>query len=163
MSARGHVVGPEGVRSFESPAREPVVVRATGEESGGYYDLLELTVPPGPGVTPTHLHRESDEAVLVLEGTLALRLGEEDHHLGPGAYAMAPRGLPHTYRNAGEETARVLFTHTPGNNWRYLEAAAAAGPVEDEADLERLAPLLEEHGVELVGPPLSGARDGGSR
>lgn len=144
----------EGVAAFESPAGEDVVVRASGNESDGHYDLLELTVPPGPGVTPMHIHREMDEAMYVIEGELTVQLGEDRRVLEVGSYAMAPRGVPHTYRNSGNGPARVLFINTPGNSWRYLEEAAEHGPVENESDMERILPILESHGVEVVGPPL---------
>lgn len=150
------VVGPDGVAAFESPAAEPVVVKASGEQTGGQYDILELTIPPGPGVTPQHIHHETDEAMYVVEGELTVRLRDELHELPAGSYAMAPRGVPHTYRNSGDGPARVLFINTPGDSWEYLRVAGELGPVEDESDIERLVPVLEEHGVELVGPPLDG-------
>jgi mannose-6-phosphate isomerase-like protein (cupin superfamily) len=71
-TADPHVIGPEGVAAFESPAGEDVVVRAGGDESGGSYDLMEVTVPPGPGVTPLHVHHDNDEAFYVLDGELSL-------------------------------------------------------------------------------------------
>lgn len=154
MSTETHVVDSDGVEAFESPAGEPVVVRATGNETNGTYDLLELTIPPGPGVTPMHVHHENDEAMLVLEGELTVQLGEERRVLAAGGFANAPRGVPHTYRNSGDQPARVLFVNSPGNNWEYLKEAGEHGPVEDESDIERLLPILESHGVEMVGPPL---------
>ncbi len=90
----------------------------------------------------------------VLEGEVTVQLGEDRHHLGTGAYAMAPRGLAHTYRNSGDEPARVQFIYTPGNHWEYLRETGERGPVEDESDIERLLPILEEYGIEMVGPPL---------
>lgn len=159
MSDEASVVGPEGVETLVSPAGEDVVVRATGEQTDGRYDILEFTIEPGPGITPMHIHHEADEAMLVLDGELTVQLGDERRVLGPGSYARAPRGLPHTYRSSGDRPARVLFIYTPGNEWHYLEAAGEHGPVEDGSDIERLVPILEDHGIEIVGPPL-GADDG---
>ena len=159
MSNETHVVEPDGIASFESPAGEMVVVRATGDETGGSYDLIELTIPPGPGVTPLHVHHDNDEAMYVVEGVLTAQLGDDRHVLTRGSYALAPRGLPHTYRNSGDEPARVLFTLTPGNGWGYLQEAGEHGPVEDESDMERLVPILESYGIEIVGPPLDQAAD----
>ena len=50
----------------------------------------------------------------------------------------------------------MLFIYTPGNHWRYLEETGERGPVEDESDVETLLPILEEYGIEMVGPPLGG-------
>jgi len=154
MTDEATVVRSEGIARFESPAGEEVIVRATGEETGGAYDVLDITIPPGPGVTPLHVHHENDEATLVVEGELTVRMGDERHVLGPGEFVNAPSGLPHTYRNSGEAPARALFVMAPGNNWQYLQEAAEHGPVEDESELEKLIPILEAHGVEVVGPPI---------
>jgi mannose-6-phosphate isomerase-like protein (cupin superfamily) len=159
MRGEPHVVGPEGVAAFESPAGEAVVVRASGNESGGSYDLVELTIDPGPGVTPMHVHHENDEAMYVLEGERAVKLGDDRRLLEAGSYTMGPRGVPHTYRNSDHGRARVFFVNSPGNNWRYLQEAGEHGPVEDDSDIERLLPILESHGVEMVGPPLDADGD----
>lgn len=95
----------------------------------------------------------------VLEGEATVQLDEDRHVLSAGSYAVAPRGVPHTYRNSGDSPARVLFINSPGNNWEYLQAAAEHGPVEDESDIERLLPIHEAYGVEMVGPPLGGDVD----
>jgi quercetin dioxygenase-like cupin family protein len=162
MSSDPRVVDDQGKAAFQSPAAEDVVVRATGEETDGQYDMVEVTIPPGPAVTPLHVHHENDEAMYVIEGEVAVELGEEHRVLKTGAYAMAPRGLPHTYRNSGEEAARVLFVYTPGNHWQYLEETGERGPVEDESDVEALIPVLEAYGIEMVGPPMDGSREGES-
>lgn len=150
------IVDEAGSERFQSPAGEDVVVRATGEQTDGQYDLVELSIPPGPGVTPLHVHRDNDEAMFVMEGELTVKLGAERRVLGAGAFAMAPRGLPHTYRNSGEGPARVLFVFTPGNHWQYLRETGEHGPVEGEEDIEALLPILSEYGIEMVGPPLGG-------
>lgn len=150
------LVGAEGVARFESPAGENVTVRATGDETDGAYDVLDLSIPPGPGVTPLHVHHRNDEAILVIEGEVTVQLGDERHVLAPGEFVNAPSGLPHTYRNTGDGPARAIFVMSPGNNWKYLEEAAEHGPVEDDSDIERLLPILEAHGVEVVGPPIDG-------
>lgn len=161
MTEEPHLVGSDGVAQFESPAGEDVVVRATGDETDGAYDVLDLSIPPGPGVTPLHIHHENDEATLVMEGQLTVQLGDKRHVLGSGQFVNAPSGLPHTYRNSGDGTARAIFVMSPGNNWEYLEEAAEHGPVEDDSDIERLLPILETHGVEVVGPPIDGDPEAG--
>ncbi len=160
MNTEPRVVDRAGKATFQSPAAEDVVVRATGDETDGQYDVMEITIPPGPGVTPLHVHHDNDEAMHVIEGEVTVKLGEKRHVLEAGAYAMAPRGLPHTYRNSGEEPARVLFVYTPGNHWRYLQETGERGPVEDESDVEELVPILEKFGIEMVGPPLDGDSEG---
>jgi len=103
-----------------------------------------------------HVHHQNDEATLVIEEALTVQLGDERHVLGPGEFVNAPSGLPHTYRNSVDGPARVIFVMSPGNNWEYLEEAAEHGPVKDDSDIEELLPILEAHGVEVIGPPIDG-------
>jgi quercetin dioxygenase-like cupin family protein len=155
MSDEGVVVGPDGIAGLESPSGEgPMVVRASGNETGGAYDIVEATIKPGPGVTPLHVHHDNDEAILVLDGELIVQFDDEKLTLPAGGYAMASSGVPHTYQNSGSDPARILFIYSPGNHWEYLEGAAAEGPVEEDADIERMRPILESYGIEMVGPPL---------
>lgn len=154
MNDAGTVTHTTDARRFTSPANEDVVVLEAGDGSPDSFDLLEMTVPPGPGVTPLHIHHDNDEGFYVLEGELTVRIEDETHVLEAGEYALGPRGVPHTYRNSGERPARVLILYAPGAHWRMLEEAGAKGPVEDESDIEDLAPILDEYGVEMVGRPL---------
>jgi uncharacterized cupin superfamily protein len=39
--------------------------------------LIEATVPPGPGASPQHLHREHDESFIVTLGKLRFTSGVE--------------------------------------------------------------------------------------
>jgi quercetin dioxygenase-like cupin family protein len=160
MSGDARVVDGAGRAAFQSPAAEDVLVRATGEGTDGRYDLVEVTIPPGPAVTPLHVRHENDEAMHGLEGEVAVVLGEERHVLAAGAYAVAPRGLPHTYRNASDEPARVPFVYTPGSHSEYLRETGEPGSVEDESDVEALLPILEGSGIGMVGPPVDGPRAG---
>lgn len=156
MIGEPHVIDTAGIAAFQSPAGEDVVVRSTGAETDGQYDVVEVTIPPGPSVTPMHVHHDNDEAMHVIEGEVTVKLGKQHHLLEAGAFAIAPRGVPHTYRNPGANPARVLFVYTPGNHWQDLQEAGTRGPVEDESDMDALLPILEEYGIEMVGPPLAG-------
>src|SRR6188472_751175 len=82
--------------------------KATGEETGGSYGLLEQLIAPGDATT-WHIHHAEDETFYVVEGTLTVRVGEERFTVGTGGYAFGPRGIPHGFRNAGAIPARVLL------------------------------------------------------
>ena len=101
--------------------------------------LLELEVVPGGG-TALHLHKLHSDSFYVLEGELELRVGDETVHATAGAYALAPPGVPHAFRNTGSVTARALNLHAPGGFARYLRELAelrAAGTEPDAAFFER--------------------------
>ena len=70
--------------------------------------MTDSTVPPGfPGVV-RHRHAQMTNIFYVLEGELAIQVGNEWHILGPGSFALVPPGVPHTFANRGAAPARVL-------------------------------------------------------
>lgn len=81
-------------------------VIAEWHDPGGGYD-------PPRFIAPLHLHREDDEAWYVLEGTLRLKMGDEEIELRAGSGAIVPRGTPHTYWNPEKGRTRYLLMMTP--------------------------------------------------
>ena len=60
----------------------------------------------------------------MLEGQIAVRVGDEAHEADPGTVAVVPRAIPHTFANPSPEPARMLILVTPGGFERYFEALA---------------------------------------
>ena len=54
-----------------------------------------------------------DEAWYVLEGTLGFILGDERLEAPAGSAVLVPRGVPHTFWNAGPGRARYVIVLTP--------------------------------------------------
>jgi uncharacterized RmlC-like cupin family protein len=79
--------------------------------------LAEWTDPgggtdPPTYVAPLHIHHEDDEAWYVLDGALAVRVGDEDVHVPAGGAVLVPKGTPHTYWNPTSEPTRYLLVMT---------------------------------------------------
>ncbi len=124
----------------------------------GDYSLVRMHCPPGDQ-PPLHVHEREDEGFYVLSGALTLWAGDEPPvKLVPGEYALAPHGIPHTYR-AGDEGAVVLVTSAPGDFVPFLREAGEPAlrpelPVLDgPPDAERLARIAAAHGITILGPP----------
>jgi quercetin dioxygenase-like cupin family protein len=118
-------------------------IHAATDETGGAYCLLEVRAPAGDQ-PPLHRHRADDEGFYVLEGALRLHVGRETLHLGPGEFALAPRGVPHTYLVESDTPARWLTTSNGGFD-RFVQAVIA--------NPQRFDDLAAEHGIDLLGPP----------
>ena len=102
--------------------------------------------PEGPmPVAPLHLHRECDEAWIVLEGTLVVQAGDEELTVPAGGAAYVERGTPHTYWNPSPEPCRYLLVMTARTR-RLIESIHAA---EDRSPAAMRA-LFEEYGAELL-------------
>lgn len=70
-------------------------------------------VEPGGGSGGGYAHA-GEEFIYVLEGTFEVTLaGGERYHLQAGDTLYYPSTLEHSWRNPGEETARLLWVNTP--------------------------------------------------
>src|SRR3954454_547805 len=81
-------------------------IKASGEETGGAFALIEALVPPGGG-PPPHLHHREDEAFYVLEGELRFHVAGRDLAVGAGAWITLARGGLHHFQNVGDRPARM--------------------------------------------------------
>lgn len=127
-------------------------VHLRGDDSEGRLAVIETAVPAGFGGPPLHVHPEFDEAFYVLEGELTYQLRDELIAAGPGTFAIAQRGVPHTFANLSGETARHLILCSPAGFERYfmrMAAERAGVPPPPEAE----GPIPE---TRHVGPRING-------
>ena len=68
--------------------------------------------PGGTAGDDLYTH-QGEEAGLVLEGEIELRLDTRSFRLKPGDSFSFPASIPHTYRNPGETTAVIVWANTP--------------------------------------------------
>jgi quercetin dioxygenase-like cupin family protein len=109
-----------------------VVIKATGEETGGTFFMSETTIAPGFPGPPPHRYERLADMFYVLDGVLSVRLGDETHQLGPGSFVCAPPGVVHTFSNTSHSAVRFLNFNTPAgweNYMRDLAEAAESGPL----------------------------------
>ncbi len=120
----------EGEHHDAGPAQ--IVIKATGETTGGSFFLGESTIAPGFAGPPPHRHRELHDMFYVLDGTLTLRLGDETVAAGPGTFVCVPPGVVHTFRNDSPDPVRLLNFNTPAGWEHYMRdvaEAAQSGPL----------------------------------
>ena len=123
--------------------------------------LVEHRMPYGDS-PPQHVHHTEDEVFHILEGTLRMKVGDAERVLTAGDWAVAPKGVPHTFIAVSPQGVRLL-TLTAGPDFEGLLRAAsrpALGPglpvameptPQMQADLARIAAA---HRIDLIGPPL---------
>jgi quercetin dioxygenase-like cupin family protein len=129
------VVHPPGQGERHLAGSTEIVIKATGEDTGGSFFLAETTIEPGFPGPPPHRHERLHDMFYVLEGTLTVSLGEDTHLLGPGTFVCVPPGVVHTFSNPGDEPVRFLNFNTP-SGWEHymrdLARAAQTGPLTPE-------------------------------
>ncbi len=66
-----------------------------------------LEIAPGAQVT-THIHPDTEEAMVIVEGELEAVLGDEVVTLGPGDTVLAPAGVKHGFVNRSQSNAALV-------------------------------------------------------
>jgi quercetin dioxygenase-like cupin family protein len=137
-------------------AEKPVVrigaldLRFLVDETQGSGDLVmfEFAVPANARVPAPHYHRDVDEAVYGLEGTLTTTVDGQRHAVRRGDVVLIPRGAVHHHENLHEGTARALVVLTPGSiGRRYFEEMAEAVNVPGKPDPARVQEIMRRHGL----------------
>src|ERR687893_2465973 len=87
-----YVLGPEDGEAFWGLDNSLWSLKATAEQTGGRFSLIEEVAPRGEG-TPLHVHREDDETFYVLEGESTFYLDSDQPIPAPaGSFVHIPGG-----------------------------------------------------------------------
>ncbi len=132
-------------------------IKATKEQTGGQYTLVEVLNAEGEG--PLHVHHREDEGFWILEGRLSFEVGEEKIKAGPGSFVFGPKDVPHRY-TVESGPARLLYILSPAGFEEFVYATsvpaeeralppAPEGPP-SEAEMEHLRALARQYGGELL-------------
>ena len=133
-----------------------LIVKATGEQTGGAFTLIDNVGPSG-GESPYHVHHNEDEAFYVLEGEMTVYVGGEKIKAEPGTWVYGPREVPHGFRIGGASPVRFLLLYTPaGFEQFFVEVGEPAReltlPTAEPPNMERLISLAPKYDIEILGP-----------
>ncbi len=119
----------------------------------GMPDLTDERLAPGDG-PPLHRHPWATWEV-VLEGTLLVRLGDEELEVGAGDVIYTPPNIVHAFVVTGTEPARLLGVNWPGGFHHLYGELAAAFSAGGPPDFGAMAAAAARYDTEILGPPLS--------
>jgi quercetin dioxygenase-like cupin family protein len=76
-----------------------------------------VTYAPGTTVR-RHSHEHTEQAMLIVDGSLTMTIGDESREMGPGDVCIVNRGIEHELHSAGgvtfiEALAPVPLDHIP--------------------------------------------------
>lgn len=89
----------------------------------------ELTIAPMTRV-PRHAHTNTEEAMVLLEGTLEAQVGSQRMTIEAGDLVLAPAGSVHGFLNRTDQPARLLYVfprHDPDRVWSTPPDAPPSG------------------------------------
>jgi quercetin dioxygenase-like cupin family protein len=127
---------------------------AGSQQTGDAVTVFEAELDKGG--PPLHVHDVHDESLLVLSGTLLVRVGDETHELGPGAFVWLPKGVPHAFANPSDEPAHVISVSAPSGVETFLtdQFDYFAGLGGNPPEPAKVAAIAEKHSGRLIAPPI---------
>ena len=162
MSESVIVRGPGEGRALLVGGGDYVNYKVTSAETDGAYFCFEVSTTPGFG-PPLHSH-DYRELFYVLDGEYEFTLARGNQFEtivgGPGTAVAIPPNVPHTFKNASGQPARLLFVHQPAALEAFFEefGVPVGGPgerpeEEQPPDFGAMAAALERNGVRIVAAP----------
>lgn len=109
------------VHALTPPYTARVDVRDIRAHRGEFFRVLQetsrsqtavMTIAPGRDAGPEETHA-ADQIVYVVEGEIAVRVGDEERQAAAGALIMIPAGARHHVRNPGKEPLFFLTVYAP--------------------------------------------------
>src|ERR687894_348436 len=168
----GAMLNAEGEAAIRTFAHEPgegealwwfgllATIKATSEQTGGQYTLVEILAPDGYG-SVLHVHHFEDEGFYILEGEMTFYVGDQTIKAQPGSFLFGPKDVPHAF-TVDSGPARLLFVLSPagfeglvrdmGEPARSLTVPPQPEEEADEAEMERMDAIGARYGAETVGP-----------
>jgi quercetin dioxygenase-like cupin family protein len=121
-----------------SVAGDRVAILLDGAATNQKYTIMEACLPPNAG-PPPHVHHKEDETISVLSGEITFFLGDTIRPMKKGDFILAPRGIPHHFKNTGVEEAILLETASPAGIEIFFEAVGHSLPDRNAVPLPRTA------------------------
>ena len=123
--------------------------KVLSESVSGSAAVVEHTLEAKSLGAPMHKHSHEDEISYVLEGNLSVIQNGEIYTAGSGEYVLKPRGIFHTFWNAGNERIRFIEIISPGNFEYYFAEIAPFLASGKPPELDKLMVSAAKYGLEF--------------
>ena len=129
-------------------------LKVSAKDTGGDLCLYDTT-RQSKGGPALHRHHFQDEWFYVIRGEFIAQVGDETVRLHPGDSAFAPRKIPHAFAMVSEGEGQMLVLFQPAGTMEdFFQQMAKFGPAIPKDQEVLWKRLWEQHGMEVVGPPL---------
>ena len=116
-----------------------------GGDTDRQYFMMESITPPGGG-PPPHYHTREEEGFYVLEGEIEFRAGDEVIVGRAGTFVNIPKNLTHSFKNVGDQPARMLVFCAPAGIEDFFVEADGQGP-------DVVIAAATRYGIHILPPP----------
>lgn len=120
MDLSVNIINPEvGIRLGVAGGNYRIII--SGEQTGGNYAVIEMTVPPGGG-PPPHAHPDTQEMFYVLEGEVEFKTEGGKQTVSKNGFVNIPLGgAIHCFKNNSTSNVRLLCTVVPAGLEKLFE------------------------------------------
>ena len=98
---------------LDEPGMRRKVFRFVSPDIGSEEFMAGITIFEPGEASSYHVHPDSEEINLVLEGSGILVSEGEEAEFGPGHAMWVPKGVHHQHRNMGTTPLRLFWVYTP--------------------------------------------------
>jgi mannose-6-phosphate isomerase-like protein (cupin superfamily) len=98
---------------LDEPGMRRKVFRFVSPDTGSEEFMAGITIFEPGEASSYHVHPESEEINLVLEGSGVMVSEGEEAEFGPGHAMWVPKGIHHQHRNTGTDSLKLLWVYTP--------------------------------------------------
>jgi quercetin dioxygenase-like cupin family protein len=132
-----------------------VKVLVSSHDTGGCYTIC-LVETAGSLRSPLHTHSYEDISFYILDGDYRFQIGGEAIGASTGSWLFVPRQTPYAFCG-NHASGRLLVVAHPGGLDLFFQDvdAVAKGKM---PMLDKLAPVLEKHGIVVCDIPAAGDR-----
>jgi quercetin dioxygenase-like cupin family protein len=142
-----HLPADQG-RTYRLVGGDEVTIKLTGKETDGAYTLFETVTPPGMG-PPPHVHTREEESFCIVKGELEFTIRGQTIRPKPGDVLIAPKDVPHVFRNIGQTPAKMIIVCRPAGFENFIEEFAQIPP-DGPPDFSRMAVIAARYGITFV-------------
>jgi quercetin dioxygenase-like cupin family protein len=101
-----------GIVPIISPSISRMNSYRTQRSDTRQFDAFENDLAPGTEF-PGHRHHTYDEAIYVVAGEVTITVASQTTRFRAGAWVHIPKGVLHSFRNAGDGQARIVLWQLP--------------------------------------------------
>lgn len=105
------------------PAGLGTRTRVRQSQTNGQFSCVEFAIAAKKMGPAPHLHKELDELMYVVEGTITVQVVDTVYEVQAGGWHLRPRGLVHTFWNATDKPAVGIDCYFQQPFEEYLEAS----------------------------------------
>jgi quercetin dioxygenase-like cupin family protein len=127
-----------------------ITVLEDGTNTRGTMAIAEFIYPPHSPSPFPHAHLAHEEVFYVLEGELEFQADGKTIRAGAGTFVMVPIGVPHTFSNPSEKSARFLNTFTPPQYIHYFEEMSELFSKSGPPTLEQSRAIMARYDTEIL-------------